>query len=229
MPLPSRSPAATRIKRPLRYQGPLPAENPKIDVARTVDVAVPFLANFSNAVPLAIESPIATVCEPTPPERFIRKAVRFNYHCGRYIHAIGLKTLGYDRLPSDTHQRGTLWSLISTQHVAVVNIRRRQGTDHSNPFRDFEFMDSHKLSVELLDLIRPGCKARATALLALRPFEMSFVVCLVLYSAELEHLGAQCFLHKVPEFKVNEYPRVTIYNAPQMLNRLLTSKARTRT
>ncbi len=90
-------------------------------------------------------------------------------------------------------------------------------------------MDSHKLSVELLDLIRPGCKARATALLALRPFEMSFVVCLVLYSAELEHLGAQCFLHKVPEFKVNEYPRVTIYNAPQMLNRLLTSKARTRT
>ncbi|KAF4601360.1 hypothetical protein EYR38_006013 [Pleurotus pulmonarius] len=178
MPLPSRSPAATRIKRPLRYQGPLPAENPKIDVARTVDVAVPFLANFSNAVPLAIESPIAAWTAKRPIGPFI-------------------ELFASPPPPSGSFEKPPL----ATIHVAVVNIRRRQGTDHSNPFRDFEFMDSHKLSVELLDLIRPGCKARATALLALRPFEMSFVVCLVLYSAELEHLGAQCFLHKVPEFK----------------------------
>ncbi|KAF9487932.1 hypothetical protein BDN71DRAFT_1513510 [Pleurotus eryngii] len=223
MPPQRDSPAATHIKHPLNYKGELPAANPSPrEFAKFAipDEYPPGPHFFVGAIITVVSSLLTIESRNTVAARTIDATATSHVNFSSAVHAaIALLTVAWiAKKPTGL--------FIELFHVAVINICRRKGTNHSHPFRDFEYADSHKLHIDLLDMVRPGCKDRANALLALRPFEMTFVVCLVLYNAESEPLGAQCFLHKISEFKVNEFTQITTYNGPQMLTRILTAKAR---
>lgn len=165
------------------------------------------------------------VCQPIPPGRHTRAVVRFNYRYGRYIHALALHMLAYLELPR-SHIRHALWKKASHTFAVVLHVRQHEYTTHYHPYHDYRFASTYRFRINMLDILEPGFKARAEALIKARPNEETCVVVIMFENKAGLGLGCGCFLHKVDEFKINEYPRVSAYSAPTSFRRILMHKAR---
>ncbi|KAL4262149.1 MUB1/samB family protein [Pleurotus pulmonarius] len=172
------------------------------------------------------------VCQPIPRGQHTRAITQFNYRYGRYIHALALHVLGYSELPRSherrdmTRERLDAWKKTSNRYAVVLHLRQNDHTTHFHPYHDYRLASVYRYHVSLLDIIEQGCKARAQALLGIRQEEMTCVVVILFENKAGMGIGHSCFLHKVDEFGVNDYPRVSHHIAPQAFRRILLHKAR---
>lgn len=124
------------------------------------------------------------------------------------------------------HRGQAIWERRSHTLAVVLHLRQHAHTAHHHPYHDYRLASCYHFRIQQLDIIEPGFRARAHALLNARPDEQTCVVVILFENKSGIGLGSGCFLHKVEEFELNQYARASIYSAPQAFRRILLHKAR---
>ncbi|KAF4586549.1 hypothetical protein EYR38_010828 [Pleurotus pulmonarius] len=150
----------------------------------------------------------------------------FNYKFGRYIHALGLHTLDWPSHLTSFLDRYNAWRDVADKFAVIIHVRQDADTKRHHPYRDFRFASCYKMELRKLDVIVEGCTQRAYTLLNIRPSQMKFIVFIIFEDKHGEGLGYGCFMYKVADFTINQYPPLTIPNAPEAFRQILVAKGR---